>query len=259
MFDRVHLNTHCTTELSCDNRLVEGASSVAVPLGGYLSEAPQADTALGSPRGNSRMHSDALPVACDEHAREKRETSMLTAALDPATALQIKQGAALMNGGPGPPAHLQELPSTAEPTEKSNLTGSNRELGEGSMHDGPTRRVCTDVSSPQQPASPPTTTSRPSPGAPPSTLAAASKANGVRTRPAAGKVLSLGAAHHAMRMKDAAMVVSAARKLRTYRRSSVALHTDLLRAFVPDVLIHVSDGVPVTCEDVLIERAIPNK
>lgn len=38
----------------------------------------------------------------------------------------------------------------------------------------------------------------------------------------------------------AARVVVVANKMKKYRRSSAALHTDLLRAFVPDILINVS-------------------
>lgn len=41
-------------------------------------------------------------------------------------------------------------------------------------------------------------------------------------------------------LSAAARVVVAANKIKNYRRSSSALHTDLLRAFVPDILINVS-------------------
>lgn len=41
-------------------------------------------------------------------------------------------------------------------------------------------------------------------------------------------------------MKGAALAVAAVSHIRDYRRSSATLHTDLLRAFVPDVLINVS-------------------
>lgn len=40
--------------------------------------------------------------------------------------------------------------------------------------------------------------------------------------------------------RSAAMAVMAVKNVQQYRRSSVALHTDLLRAFVPDMLIRVS-------------------
>lgn len=41
-------------------------------------------------------------------------------------------------------------------------------------------------------------------------------------------------------LKAAAMAVTTVKRVKNYRRSSAALHTDLLRAFVPDVLINVS-------------------
>lgn len=44
---------------------------------------------------------------------------------------------------------------------------------------------------------------------------------------------------------SAARVVIAMNKIKKYRRSSAALHTDLLRAFVPDMLIKVSASEPI--------------
>lgn len=43
--------------------------------------------------------------------------------------------------------------------------------------------------------------------------------------------------------RSAAMAVMAVKNVQQYRRSSVALHTDLLRAFVPDMLIRVSTKI----------------
>lgn len=41
-------------------------------------------------------------------------------------------------------------------------------------------------------------------------------------------------------LKGSGMAVIASSRIEEYRRNSVALHVDLLRAFVPDILIHVS-------------------